>query len=165
MIIRTGFLITAGLVATLALTACATDAPQASVEASAPAATSGEPPKTLVGTWQLVQFQPNDAGAAPVKPDAPDKYELTFLSGGRAAMKVDCNRATAIWEMTPTDGTHGHLTFGPLAMTRMACLTPGLDTKWELNANSVADYRVDGDTLSLGLEGGKGTYTWSRKPE
>lgn len=161
MIVRTGFLISA----TLALSACATDAPLASVDAGAPAAASGEPPKTLVGTWQLVQFQPNEASASPVKPDAPDKYELTFLSGGRAAMKVDCNRATAIWEMTPTDGTHGHLTFGPLAMTRMACPTPGLDTKWELNANSIADYAVDGDTLSLGLEGGKGTYTWTRKKD
>ncbi|MFT4075807.1 MAG: META domain-containing protein [Asticcacaulis sp.] len=164
MIVRTGFLITASFIATLALTACATDSPQASVETSTPTA-GAEPPKTLVGTWQLVQFQPNDADAPPVKPDAPDKYELTFLSKGRAAMKVDCNRATAIWEMTPTDGTHGHLTFGPLAMTRMACLTPGLDTKWELNANSVADYSVDGDTLSLGLEGGKGVYTWSRKKD
>ncbi len=168
MTARFGFLITASFVATLVaplgLTACATASPQASADAGVPAA-SGEPPKTLVGTWQLVQFQPNDASAAPVKPDAADKYELTFLSGGRAAMKVDCNRATAIWEMTPSDGTHGHLTFGPLAMTRMACLTPGLDTKWELNANSVADYSVDGDTLSLGLEGGKGTYTWSRKKD
>ena len=160
MTARSGFLITASFIATLvaplALSACATTAPQTA---------SGEPPKTLVGTWQLTQFQPNDATIAPVKPDTPDKYELTFLDGGRAAMKVDCNRATAIWEMTPSDGTHGHLTFGPLAMTRMACLTPGLDTKWELNANSVADYAVDGDTLSLGLEGGKGTYTWTRKKD
>jgi len=140
------------------LAACST------LSGSAPAAASGEPPKTLVGTWQLVRFQPNDA-AAPVEPDAPDRYELSFLSNGRAAMKVDCNRATAIWEMTPTDGTHGHLTFGPLAMTRMACLTPGLDTKWELNAHSVADYTVDGDTLTLGLEGGKGVYTWARKKD
>lgn len=160
MTARSGFLITASFIATLvaplALSACATTAPQTA---------SGEPPKTLVGTWQLTQFQPNDATIAPMKPDTADKYELTFLDGGRAAMKVDCNRATAIWEMTPTDGTHGHLTFGPLAMTRMACLTPGLDTKWELNANSVADYSVDGDTLSLGLEGGKGTYTWTRKKD
>jgi len=170
MIVRFGFLITASLFTTLSLTACATAAPQATAEkptemATAEPAQGAEPPKTLVGTWQLVQFQPNDAGMAPMKPDAPDKYELTFLGGGRAAMKVDCNRATAIWETTPTDGTHGHLTFGPLAMTRMACPTPALDTKWELNANSVADYTVDGDTLSLGLEGGKGTYTWSRKKE
>ncbi|HTM81205.1 META domain-containing protein [Asticcacaulis sp.] len=160
MIVRTGFLIAA----TLALSACATASPQASKDTSATVASS-EPPKTLVGTWQLTQFQPNDVSIAPVKPDTADKYELTFLSGGRAAMKVDCNRATAIWEMTPTDGTHGHLTFGPLAMTRMACPTPGLDTKWELNANSIADYAVDGDTLSLGLEGGKGTYTWTRKKD
>lgn len=125
--------------------------------------TAASEPKTLVGTWQLVQFQPNDANSAPVKPDMPDKYELTFLSGGRVAMKVDCNHATAIWEMTPTDGTHGHLTFGPLAMTRMACPTDGLHTNWELDVNSVADYAVDGDTLSLGLQGGKGAYTWHRK--
>jgi len=151
--------ILATVLAVFSLTACA------GLPGGAPATSSGEPPKTLVGTWQLVRFQPNDASAPAVKPDAPDRYELTFLSGGRAAMKVDCNRATAIWEMTPTDGTHGHLTFGPLAMTRMACLTPGLDTKWELNANSVADYSVDGDTLSLGLEGGRGVYTWTRKPE
>ena len=168
MTTRFGFLITASfvaaLIAPLGLASCATAAPQsATTEPTAPSAS--EPPKTLVGTWQLVQFQPNDTTIAPVKPDTADKYQLTFLSGGRAAMKVDCNRATAIWEMTPSDGTHGHLTFGPLAMTRMACPTPGLDTKWELNANSVADYAVNGDTLSLGLEGGKGTYTWARKKD
>ena len=164
MTARFGFLITASFVATLVAPLGVMAAPQ-SAAVETPALSAGEPPKTLVGTWQLVQFQPTDTSIAPVKPDTADKYELTFLSGGRAAMKVDCNRATAIWEMTPTDGTHGHLTFGPLAMTRMACPTAGLDTKWELNANSVADYTVDGDTLSLGLEGGKGTYTWARKPE
>jgi para-nitrobenzyl esterase len=168
MTARFGFLITASFVAAvmapLGLASCATAAPQSTaVETSA--ASASEPPKTLVGTWQLVQFQPKDATLAPVKSDTADKYELTFLSGGRAVMKVDCNRATAIWEMTPSDGTHGHLTFGPLAMTRMACPTPGLDTKWELNANSVAHYSVDGDTLSLDLEGGKGTYTWARKKD
>ena len=148
------FLMVAGACAALTLTACSTF----------PAGKTAEAPQTLIGTWQLVQFVPN-GGATPVKPDAADRYEITFVDKGRVALKVDCNRATAIWETTPTDGTHGSLSFGPMAMTRMACPTPALDTGWELNANSVANYAVVGDNLVLGLKDGKGTYEWARKKD
>lgn len=62
-------------------------------------------------------------------PDDPDRYTLTFATGGTLSVQADCNRGHGTWTREGASG----LQFGPIALTRMAC-PPG-----SIEARFVAD--------------------------
>ncbi|HEX7800295.1 MAG TPA: META domain-containing protein [Asticcacaulis sp.] len=114
---------------------------------------SGDARSGLGGDWRL-SATPDGAVADPAK------YELSFQPQGRAAFKLDCNRANGIWEAKPR-GAGGALTFGPLAMTRALCGAGSLDTRIARDMSKVVFYTLQGGTLSLNLKDG-GAYRWIR---
>jgi heat shock protein HslJ len=78
-------------------------------------------PASLVGTeWVL-----RDLAGAPAL-DAP-QATLEFPEAGHAAGNGSCNRFTGSVEISGTS-----LKFGPLASTRMACMTPGVSDQEDL---------------------------------
>ena len=56
-------------------------------------------------------------------PEDPSRYTVTFGADGRAAFRLDCNRASAEWKATPANAGagSGQLIFGTLAGTRAMC--------------------------------------------
>ncbi|HWU49951.1 MAG TPA: META domain-containing protein [Asticcacaulis sp.] len=110
--------------------------------------------RDLGGDWRL-------AATPDAAPADPAKYELSFLPKGRAAFRLDCNRANGIWEAKPLPAGGGALTFGPLAMTRAMCGQDSLDTSIARDMADVVSYRIDGDMLILNLRDG-GAYRWTR---
>lgn len=116
----------------------------------------------LDGTrWRLQQFESSDDAQGVTRPDDPARYTLEF-GGDRAAMRLDCNRASAAWRATPSGATGGALAFGPVAMTRAACPPGSLDTRIARDLPRVRSYTLAGDTLNLALEADGGIYTWRR---
>lgn len=113
-----------------------------------PAQRSGPPP--VVGTlWTLKELQPRTGSAAPVRGDDPPTLELT--ADGRAEIFTGCNRGGG--EATFADG---FVTFGPIAVTQMAC--PGVVDDVEqamlkvLDGKTAAGFSGTGD-LSLAKNG------------
>lgn len=118
----------------------------------------------LDGTrWRLEGFQFSDDAQGVTRPPDPSRYTLEF-TGDRAAMRLDCNRATATWRATPSGPTGGAFSFGPAAMTRAACPAGSLDAKIAGNLPRIRSYTIAGDTLNLALEADGGIYTWRRAP-
>ena len=73
--------------------------------------------KSLVGpTWVVVEL----AGTPVPLTPAERQPSLQFLAGGRVSGTDGCNRVRATYTLAGE-----RLTFGPVAMTRMAC--PGLE--------------------------------------
>ncbi|MFN8661793.1 MAG: META domain-containing protein [Thermomicrobiales bacterium] len=64
--------------------------------------------------WQWERFEGSDGSL--VTPDAPSRYTLTFLPGGRLAVQADCNRARGTWS---AQDSQLKLEIG--GMTRMMC--------------------------------------------
>lgn len=116
---------------------------------------------TLAGTsWRLVELQSPDPAARPVRPDDPAKYEMTLGADGQASLRLDCNRAAGRWSASATDAVHGGFTFGPLAMTRAACLEGSLDVDVAHKLDTVRSYALEGDLIRL--TGEAGASTWRR---
>ncbi len=78
------------------------------------------PPPTLAGTqWQLMAIQSMDDAQGTTRPSTPQHYTVSFGADGRATLRLDCNRAFATWQATPSaDGVSGQLMLGPLVGTR-----------------------------------------------
>lgn len=120
----------------------------------------------LEGTaWRLEAFQSSDDKVGTIRPDDPGKYEIRFMTEGRLAMKLDCNRGVGHWSATASDASHGALTLSHMGMTRAACLGPSLDTRIARDTEQVRGYVVKGDELSLSLAADGGVYTWRRIAE
>ena len=95
--------------------------------ASPPAPRTGPP---LGGSaWELVAIQSMDDAQGTTGIAEPGRYTLRLDPGGRASMRLDCNRGTATWEATPASESTGTLTFGPIATTRALCPPPRLDER------------------------------------
>ena len=118
-----------------------------------------EPPANLAGTsWRLVYFQPPGAGANPVVPPRVDRYTLDFGADGTLALGLDCNRATARWQVTPSG--RGTLSVIAGAMTRAFCGDGALDTRIAQDLEKIRSFKVEDGRLFLALEAGAGTYVW-----
>lgn len=118
-----------------------------------------EPPANLAGTsWRLVYFQPSGAGENPVVPPRVDRYTLDFGADGTLALGLDCNRATARWQVIPSG--RGTLSVTAGAMTRAFCGDGALDTRIAQDLEKIRSYTVADDRLFLTLEAGAGTYAW-----
>ncbi len=117
-------------------------------------------PNPLVGTtWQLVSMESTGGEPGTTAVDVPTKYTVTFGDGGHAAFRIDCNRGSGSWDAEASSPETGSLTFGPIAVTRMACLGPTLDYQVSSMLGGVRSYRFSHDG-SLSLVGDAGTLSW-----
>lgn len=120
--------------------------------------TSGE---SLAGTrWQLVRFQSSDDAIGAIAPSDPTRYTLDLGVDGRAAFRLDCNRASASWSQGPGN----QFRFGPGAMTRAACPAGSMDTRIAGDLLRIRSATPEGDTINFALEADGGVYTWRRLP-
>lgn len=112
----------------------------------------------LAGTsWQLTSIESMSPEEQPtITIDDPAKYTVSFGNDGRAAFQLDCNRGSATWEAGPAADDSGALTFGPIALTRMYCPQPSVDTQVAAALDQVRSYLLsDGQLhLSLAVDGG-----------
>lgn len=98
-----------------------------------------------VWAWQGTQMKDGSR----VAPDAPQRYTLTFLPGGRANMRADCNRGSAGYLL---DGSR--LSFGPVALTKMLCPPGSRDAEFLRGLGAVAAQAWSGNELTLTLGDG-----------
>jgi para-nitrobenzyl esterase len=140
------------MVAAMVLGACA----------SAPPAAGGSAAEgSLDGThWRLVELVSKSDAIGSVRPQDPLKYHLTLAAGGTATARLDCNRGTGSWSVTPSGPAGGKLTFGPMAMTRAMCPPGSLDTRIARELTEVRTYERDGDRLVLYLPADRGDQVW-----
>ena len=140
-----------GLVAMLAITACAADR---------------APTRTLAGTsWELLQFQSMDDAQGTTRIADPALYTVSFGTDGRVSLRLNCNRATGSWLATPAaDHVSGSLVFGTLAGTRALCPPPSLDEKLLRDLGYVRSYLLRDGQLHLSLMADAGIYSWRPVP-
>jgi heat shock protein HslJ len=84
--------------------------------------------------------------------DAPERYTLTLMSGGRAEMLFDCNRGSGSYEI---DGNG--LTLGPMMSTRMACPDGTQDAVYMQYLQRVTTFFLRDGALYLELPVDSGT--------
>jgi membrane-bound inhibitor of C-type lysozyme len=118
----------------------------------------------LVGSsWRLVEFHSSDDKAGVVKPDDPSKYTLSLGPDGRAAMQLNCNRATGPWSSHANGADSGSFTLGPLAVTKALCPPPSLDQRIAKDTEYIRSYVLRDGRLYLNLMADAGTYIWARQ--
>jgi heat shock protein HslJ len=127
-----------------------------------PGAISAPPPPIDVGgdslltgaVWRWQETRMRDG--AKVIPDAPERYTLEFLPGGRATVRADCNRGTTSYLLNGTQ-----LTFGPIAMTKMACPPGSRDAEFVKDLAAVSSQRFQGYELLLTLKDDSGSMRFT----
>ena len=137
----------AGTIAACAATESGRPVLPGTVNAPPPAmAASGDSLLTdTVWAWQGTQMKDGSS----VAPDAPERYTLTFLPGGRANVRADCNRGSASYLL---DGSQ--LSFGPVALTKMMCPPGSRDAEFLRGLAAVASQGWSGNELTLNLGDG-----------
>jgi heat shock protein HslJ len=95
--------------------------------------------------WQGTQM----TDGSRVAPDAPERYTLTFLPGGRANVRADCNRGSASYLLNGSQ-----LSFGPVALTKMLCPPASRDAEFLRGLGAVASQGWSGNELALTLGDG-----------
>jgi heat shock protein HslJ len=128
----------------------------------APTATTSP---TLTGTtWRLVELRSNDDRIGVVRPAQGEVYTMALEPGGRATIRIDCNRGSGSWTTEPSDGDSGSLTFGPLATTKVYCGPDSMDQRITRDAAYVRTYLLRDGRLYLDLMADGGTYVWEPAP-
>lgn len=129
--------------------------------AAGASAMAGQPTRSLSGTeWRLVRFQPSEATARPTVPPHVERYVLRFLADGTLFMRLDCNRATARWQMRPGSREGGTLAITLSGMTRARCISGALDTRIAGDLGHVRNFTLSDTGLSLTFTVDGGVYTW-----
>ncbi|WP_347221955.1 META domain-containing protein [Mycolicibacterium poriferae] len=130
---------------------------------SAPAA---EAATSLDGTaWRLTEIQSMDDAQGTTAVPADQRYTVDFGvregESGPASFQIDCNRGSSTWQMSADDsGTSGRLTFGPIAVTEMACPPGSLDQRVTRALTAVRSYLLQDGRLHLSLFADSGILTW-----
>jgi heat shock protein HslJ len=121
-------------------------------------------PVELTGTtWQLMSMQSTAPGEQPSITIAdPSKYTVTFGDDGKAGFRVDCNRGNSTWKIEAADPDSGGMTFGPIALTRMACPKPSHDAQVAAALGRVRTYLISGGKLNMSLEADSGIMHWQQ---
>jgi heat shock protein HslJ len=139
----------------LALGACAMEGKPAPTQTSVPVSITAASP--LVGTnWALTKL-----GDAPVALAAGQREPFLQLqaSDGRVSGFAGCNMFAGPYQLSGES-----LSFGPLAMTRMAC-APGMNIEGAY-ANALRDtksYKIAGSQLVLSDASGKALASFTAK--
>lgn len=109
----------------------------------------------------VISIQSMDDRQGTLRIADPAAFTLQFEADGRATMRLDCNRGTARWQVTPAaDGTSGQLEFGPAAGTRARCRPPQLDERIFRGLAWVRSYLLKDGKLYLSLMADGGIYEW-----
>ncbi len=118
---------------------------------------------SLAGTrWQLLAIDSMDDAQGTTRPADPAQYTVTFGADGRAAFRLDCNRATGEWKATPAtaDARSGQLIFGALAGTRAMCAPGSLDQQLLKQLPYVRSYLFQDGQLHMSLFADGGILHW-----
>jgi heat shock protein HslJ len=119
------------------------------------------PPHPLDGTrWRLVSMESMSDAQGTTTVDDPAKYTVDFGPDGRAAFRIDCNRGSGTWQATAAAPDSGSLTFGPIAVTRMACPQPSLENRVATALGYVRSYLIADGRLHLSLLADGGILHW-----
>jgi heat shock protein HslJ len=111
--------------------------------------------------WELVAIQSMDDAQGTLRIAEPAAFTLQLGADGRAALKLDCNRGAATWQVTPAgDGNSGQFAFGPIAGTRALCPPPHLDQRIVRDLGYVRGYLLRDGKLYLSLMADGGIYEW-----
>lgn len=87
----------------------------------------------------------------------PSKFTVTFGDDGKAGFLINCNRGNSTWQVEAAGPDSGSLSFGPIAVTRMACPAPDNDATVAAAFGQVRSYLLGkDDTLNLSLEADSG---------
>jgi heat shock protein HslJ len=110
---------------------------------------SPEPPPIAVDLvethWRLTEI---DGKPVPAERGSREPHIFLAREGARVTGFAGCNSLSGTYSRSSGDG----LLFGPLAMTRMACLSPeasAMEAGLVKGLNQVAWYRIAGTTLEL----------------
>lgn len=87
-------------------------------------------------------------------------YTMGLERDGRAAMQLDCNRATGTWTAVATGPESRSFCVGGLVTTRAFCPQPSMDQQIARQAEYVRSYMRRDGSLYLNLMAGGGTYVW-----
>lgn len=119
-------------------------------------------PVDLTGTtWELLGIESMSPEEEPSTTIAdPSRYTVTFGDDGKAGFRVDCNRGNSTWKIEAAGPDSGSLTFGPIALTRMACPQPSADRTVAAALGQVRSYLVADGQLHLSLQADGGIMHW-----
>jgi len=101
--------------------------------------------------WRLTEI---DGKPLPAERGSREAHILLSREGARVTGFAGCNTLSGSYTRPSGDGLH----FGPLAMTRMACLSPAasaMEAGFVKGLNQVAWYHIAGTTLELRDRGGE----------
>ncbi len=121
-----------------------------------------QPPQaSLAGTaWRLVHFESSDDSIGIVVPPRAERYTLRFMPDGSLALQLDCNRATARWQATPTSPQGGSLVVSAGPMTRAMCGPRAMDTRLARDTAAMRSYTLRDGRLHIALMADAGIYVW-----
>lgn len=107
-----------------------------------------DPDRPLVGTrWDVDTLLVRDAAMTiPIDTAAA----LVFAEDGRVLVEAGCNTGSASYEF---DAATGQVTFGPLALTRMACEEPAMELEAAVTALFDQEVEVEIEAARLWLRG------------
>lgn len=95
--------------------------------------------------WKWVEFQ--DSAGKIVSSGDPTKYTLEFLSGGKVAVKADCNTGTGVYQVNGS-----MLTITIQTLTLDACQPGSLSSQFVQYLGNVVSYVFRDDNLYLALK-------------
>jgi heat shock protein HslJ len=113
------------------------------------------PPDVVEVTWQWESLV---TPVETVKPDRPELYTVRFERTGRVSLRADCNRGGGSYTVT----TGRRLTFGAIALTRVACPQGSLSDRFARDVGRVASYFVRDGVLFLEMPVDSGTLRFRR---
>ncbi|GHC63635.1 hypothetical protein GCM10007315_29980 [Gemmobacter tilapiae] len=114
------------------------------------------PVMTLEGTsWRLVHFQSMDDAIGTIIPPRVENYTAQFLTDGKLALQLDCNRLSAGWA---ADGSSLTLTGGP--MSRAFCGEGALDSQIARDLEFIRSFVLVDGKLAMALQADAGIYLW-----
>ncbi len=103
--------------------------------------------KNTVWRWQSSE---SATGKIPI--DKPENYQIEFMADGKIGVKADCN--TGGGSYTTEDN---NISFTGIFTTKMFCGEKSLDARFLRGLESARNFRVEGNTLSIGAESENGT--------
>lgn len=118
----------------------------------------------IVGiTWLWQEFQ-DTAGINDVAVPNAEKYTLTLMPDGTAAIQADCNRVSWTYTLESSDDTSGSLTFNTLGPSTLAfCGDESLDQQYLAWLGDTATFVTQDGQLFLNLIADAGNMVFSQK--
>lgn len=112
-------------------------------------------------TWELVAIQSMEDAQGTIRIGKPEIFTVHFAADGRANFRIDCNRGTTTWKITPSqESSSGSLEFGQFTTTRAMCLPGSQDQRVLRDLPHVRSYMLKDGKLYLFLMADGGIYEW-----